>query len=251
MGYRNYNPGRTHRRHKPKRRAAYQDEERTGGLFGAAGSIFRTLGQGLAMLWRLLVRKRPTEQTDTPPYRPAPQQSNSTPPATGSVRAPSSFPQAPARLASAFIAATPPPDLPYRRASAILSKGERAFWVPLCQAVHGKYQVFSKVRLADVVCCPPHRKDEPRWFKLIGRFHVDFVICDPRTTAPLLVVELDDRRHREGPRKSRDDFKDQVLRAAGMPIYRVNAQGAYDPIELAERIDALIHSHPADNNRSR
>ena len=41
------------------------------------------------------------------------------------------------------------------------------------------------------------RWDERYWFRRISRYHVDFVICEPRTTEPLLVVELDDRRHRE------------------------------------------------------
>jgi hypothetical protein len=131
--------------------------------------------------------------------------------------------------------------LPYRRAPGLLSKGERAVWYPLFRAVKGKYRIFCKVRLADVVCCPRDHRDERRWFRKIGRYHVDFVICEPRTTAPLLVVELDDRRHRERPRKDRDDFKDAALRAAGMPVYRIRAQQAYDSTELARNIERLIN----------
>jgi very-short-patch-repair endonuclease len=108
--------------------------------------------------------------------------------------------------------------------------------VPLYHAVRGKYRIFCKVRLADVVCCPRGQADERRWFKKIGRYHVDFVICDPKTTAPLLVIELDDRRHRERRAKARDEFKDAVLRAAGMPVYRLAAQQAYDVVELQETI---------------
>ena len=37
-------------------------------------------------------------------------------------------------------------------------------------------------------------------------------------------------------------IKDEVLRAAGLPVYRVPCQEAYDPAELAERIGALIAS---------
>ena len=136
-----------------------------------------------------------------------------------------------------------PPDqpLPYCRAARIMTRGEKAFWNPLWRAVRGKYRIFCKVRLADVICAPPHLgREERRWFKKIRGYHVDFVIADPHTTAPLLVVELDDRRHQARERKACDDFKDDVLRAAGMPVLRVHAQQAYDPIELAETIERKI-----------
>lgn len=133
--------------------------------------------------------------------------------------------------------------LPYRKVSSLLTKGERAVWHPLYRAVKGKYRLFCKVRLADVVCCPRERRDERRWFRKIGRYHVDFVVCDPHTTAPLLVVELDDRRHLAQRQKEIDAFKDAALRAAGVPVYRIAAQRAYDPIELAQNIDRLIHGY--------
>lgn len=138
-------------------------------------------------------------------------------------------------------AAQPAPQaLPYRPARALLSKGERAFWFPLWRAVRGRYRIFCKVRLADVVNVSPSRRDERRWFRKIGSYHLDFVICDPRTTAPLLAVELDDHSHASSRRRELDRFKDQVLADAGVPIYRVTAQQAYDPIELRENIDRLI-----------
>jgi very-short-patch-repair endonuclease len=56
----------------------------------------------------------------------------------------------------------------------------------------------------------------------------------------LLVVELDDRRHREHARKRHDDFKDAVLRAAGLPIYRIAARAAYDVEALRRQIEEFI-----------
>jgi hypothetical protein len=128
--------------------------------------------------------------------------------------------------------------MPYRRAKRLLSQGERAFWYPLYKAVEGRYRIFCKVRLADVVDVPA--RGERYWFRRIRGFHVDFVLCDPETTAPLLVVELDDRSHRSDRVREQDAFKDEVLRAAGLPVYRVPCEEAYDPAELAERIRAMI-----------
>lgn len=47
-------------------------------------------------------------------------------------------------------------------------------WYPLYYAVKGKYRLFCKVRLADVVECPPGRADARRWFKRITPFVKDF-----------------------------------------------------------------------------
>lgn len=134
--------------------------------------------------------------------------------------------------------------LPYRRAKHLLSKGERAFWYPLYRAVKGKFRIFCKVRLADVVRAPADIPDERRWFRKIARYHVDFVICDPHTTEPLLVVELDDRTHRTKEQRERDQFKQDVLGAGGLPLYRVRAQAAYDPQELSETIVRMIAEQP-------
>ncbi|MDQ3440889.1 MAG: DUF2726 domain-containing protein [Planctomycetota bacterium] len=134
----------------------------------------------------------------------------------------------------------PEAPLPYERAPHLLSSGERALWYPLYRAVQGKYRIFCKVRLADVVRCPAANREEQRWFRKIGRFHVDFVLCEPQTTAPLLVIELDDQSHHSKQRRARDRFKDAVLGAARVPIYRVRAQQAYDPLELAATVGRLI-----------
>jgi hypothetical protein len=146
--------------------------------------------------------------------------------------------------------ANPRIPLPYRKVPGLMTPGEFGVWYALHSAVKGKYRLFCKVRLADIVCCPPDRINERYWFRKISAFHIDFVICDPHTTAPLLAIELDDRLHRERRQKTFDDFKDAVLRVANMPIYRIPAQSAYDPEELKRHIERLIHppSIPATIN---
>jgi len=53
-------------------------------------------------------------------------------------------------------------------------------------------------------------------------------------------VELDDRTHVSARQQERDRFKDEVLTAGSVTIYRVKACQAYDPIELAEEIARKI-----------
>jgi hypothetical protein len=169
-------------------------------------------------------------------------------PAPGRAGQPGTFPKAPppplhpspSRTAAIRAPADPDEPLPYRRVDHLLSQGERAFWNPLFRAVRGRYRLFCKVRLADIVRCPDRHREGEKQFRSIKGYHVDFVICDPKTTRPLLVVELDDRSHRSERQRELDAFKDRVLRDAGLPIHRVPAQQAYDPIEIAQNIERLL-----------
>ncbi|MBC7784722.1 MAG: DUF2726 domain-containing protein [Burkholderiales bacterium] len=230
MPYRNYKhrkPRRTKQSHRSTIIKQGLADEAVEGIFSLISAMFRGIGRTIALLWRKALKK----PNHPPPGPPLPYRDASV--------------AGPARDLVQLTNANPPALLPYRRASRLLSKGEWAIWHPLFHAVRGKYRIFCKVRLADVVSCP--RKSERYWFRKIGRYHVDFVLCDPRSTMPLLVIELDDRGHRQPKRKAHDEFKDAVLRAAGVPIYRVPAQQAYDPAELSDSIERLITgSSPSD-----
>jgi hypothetical protein len=147
-------------------------------------------------------------------------------------------------LAPRTVEPMPDATLPFARAPWLVSPGERAFWHPLYHAVKGRYRIFCKVRLADVVKCGLPPAQERVWFRKIGRFHVDFVICDPETTEPLLVIELDDRKHRKARAVERDKFKNKVLADAKVPVLRVRAQQAYAPSEIEESIQRELKRAP-------
>ena len=243
--HRHYGPPRYRRTRRRRRSREENDggipfEELGEGLANALGSLLVGAFHLLRWLWRWALSRRSSSR---PPVRAQPQMAQGAASVRLTTPPPGPVPIILHRATVARPAVVPaaaPAALPYRRSPHLLSKGERAFWYPLYRAVKGKYRLFCKVRLADVVQCPDARWDEARWFRKIGRYHVDFVICDPKTTAPLLVVELDDRSHRSARSENRDQFKAEVLAAAGMPIYRVNAQKAYDPAELGGSIQRLI-----------
>ena len=130
----------------------------------------------------------------------------------------------------------PSPGMPYKRVAGLLTQGEYAFWVPLCSAVGSSYHIQCKVRLYDLVRVPDSCPDEKKWFGRVKGYHVDFVLCDPLTLAPLLVIELDDRSHRARSQRQRDEFKARVLADAGLPLCRIRAQQAYAPEEIAQTI---------------
>jgi hypothetical protein len=123
----------------------------------------------------------------------------------------------------------------------LLSRGEAAFFFALKAAVRGRFLIALKVRLADLITC-----GESAWNDgfghMIARHHLDFVLCDHRSTEIRLAIELDDRSHDRASRRKRDDFVNQALAAAGVPLLRIQAAARYDSHSISEVIDKAVLS---------
>jgi hypothetical protein len=131
----------------------------------------------------------------------------------------------------------------YRKCRSLLSPAERSFFGVLEPiAVDLSLRVFSKVRLADVLYVP---RDAPNRQALVNRTlqkHLDFVLCDPSTLAPVLVVELDDASHDLDDRQRRDDFVDAACSAAQLPVLHVRAQRSYAVAAVRAQVAGLLLS---------
>jgi hypothetical protein len=119
-----------------------------------------------------------------------------------------------------------PEKFPYRARPALLSPAELDFYYALERTVGRRYTVCMKVRLADVIDCPGAAW-RMGYGRLIAQKHLDFVLIDPATTRIRAAIELDDRTHRLRVRRARDRFVEAAMRAAGVPLLRVPATGAY------------------------
>ncbi|MBN1545264.1 MAG: DUF2726 domain-containing protein [Syntrophaceae bacterium] len=122
-----------------------------------------------------------------------------------------------------------PQNYPYEKEQALFSAAERSFLGVLEQAVNGRYRFMGKVRLADVVKVRGGMS-KSSWqnaFNKIQNKHVDIVACDPATLSIQFVVELDDSTHSQSRRQSRDQFVDNALQAAGIPVVHVTAKKGY------------------------
>jgi Protein of unknown function (DUF2726) len=125
--------------------------------------------------------------------------------------------------------------LPYRKRPSPLSAGELRFYRALRPVAPSGLVVFVKVRLMDVVAVPDQAWRE---YGAPGSgMHLDFVLADAGTLAPVLVVELDDKSHAQDKAQQRDAFKDAALSAAGVPILRVKV-GRYD--DLRAKVQAAL-----------
>jgi hypothetical protein len=130
----------------------------------------------------------------------------------------------------------------YETVPAFLSPAERSFFGVLQQALASRYQIFAKVRLADIVrpAKSPSRSGWQSAFNRIAGKHVDFVLCDSTHLRVVAVIELDDRTHERFERGIRDSLVDSALADAKIPILRVSARQSYSPAQIREQVDALF-----------
>lgn len=133
----------------------------------------------------------------------------------------------------------------YEAVPTLLTAAERSFFGVLQQAVASDYQIFAKVRLADILR-PVRNPSRSGWQSAFNRItgkHVDFVLCDSMRLGIIAVVELDDRTHERFERGIRDSLVDTALSDARIPVLRVSARQTYSPTQIREQVQRLFSSH--------
>jgi very-short-patch-repair endonuclease len=135
----------------------------------------------------------------------------------------------------------PAPTFPYQRQTHLVSPAERSFLGVLEQAVGDQYRIMGKVRLADVIKVRfgMNRKDRQGAVNRIQSKHVDFVVCHAKDLAVKYVVELDDQSHERATRRDRDEFVDQALQAAGVPIVHFHVKRSYAVAEVQKVLEVM------------
>nr|WP_242024846.1 DUF2726 domain-containing protein [Leptolyngbya sp. FACHB-60] len=119
----------------------------------------------------------------------------------------------------------------------LFTQAETTFYHALQKATQSQYLVFGKVRVADVLKPQTdNRGDWQRAFNKISAKHFDFVLCDPASLKVLAAVELDDSSHQRVDRVKRDDFLNQAVKSAGLPLIRFPVQTAYDREDMQHHI---------------
>ena len=133
---------------------------------------------------------------------------------------------------------------PYYGKKALFSAAERSFLGVLGQAVEGRYLVFGKVRLADVlgVKAGTSAGERQRALNRLLAKHVDFVLCRPEDLSIAALVELDDGSHKRTDRQARDAFLEQACAAAGMQLLRFPVRTSYALSDVRAGLVPLIGS---------
>jgi hypothetical protein len=128
--------------------------------------------------------------------------------------------------------------LPYAAKKYFFSAAERSFYEILKRLVSAEHTVFAKVRLADLVHVSKGTTSWRSHFNRINRKHIDFLLCD-RNLTPVVAIELDDASHDDEEREARDEFVDQVLASAALPIVHIRARHAY----AIDQLRVELHSY--------
>ncbi len=138
----------------------------------------------------------------------------------------------PSDLSVEYLPADPDPDpLPYRLRDDFLSPAEKSFYQVIKGMMGTYFTICPKVSLSDLFFVTRPNENQSAYNR-INRKHVDFVICEPQTMAPLFAIELDDSSHERADRVERDAFVDSVFEAAQLPLLHIPVQLSYNTNDL-------------------
>lgn len=131
-------------------------------------------------------------------------------------------------------------EYPYHLRDYFLSNAEISFYHILRTISAERAMVLTKVSLGDLFFV---KSDDASKFRVytnkIDRKHVDFLLCNPKSMIPFLAIELDDKSHQRKDRQERDEFIEQVFKAAKLPLLRVPVRHTYSVAE----VESLLHPY--------
>ena len=124
-----------------------------------------------------------------------------------------------------------------------VSNAEADFFRVLQRVVGSRGHVLAQVSLRQLVWFPGNNQSNPgraTWQNKVAAKSVDFVLCDPSTLRPKVVVELDEPTHARPARQTRDDEVEAILQAAGLPVVRVLTSRGYETRELEAELQPYL-----------
>jgi very-short-patch-repair endonuclease len=120
-----------------------------------------------------------------------------------------------------------------------VSNAEADFYRVLKHAIGDRAHIFAQVSLRQLLWFPGNNQSNPgraTWQNKVAAKTVDFVVCDPSTLTPRVVIELDEPSHARPERQTRDEEVKSVLEAAGLPVLCVLTSRSYNTRELVASI---------------
>lgn len=138
-------------------------------------------------------------------------------------------------------------EIKYTKRKNFLTPAERSFFGVLSQAVGEDFQIFSKVRIADIVT-PESSLSRSAWQKAFNRIaakHADFILCRKDTLQIECVIELNDKSHNEKSRTERDALVGYVCSSAKIPLLAFPAKATYSIEEIRNSVASCTCSTPS------
>lgn len=119
----------------------------------------------------------------------------------------------------------------------LLTQTEYNFYLTLKEECNKRnFLICPKVRMEDFLEVKPNF-DKMKYRGYIKSRHIDFMICNQNMNI-LCGIELDDKSHYSQKAQEVDNFKNQVFRDVGIPLYRiVVGHGSY-----REQLEAAFYT---------
>jgi ssDNA-binding Zn-finger/Zn-ribbon topoisomerase 1 len=130
----------------------------------------------------------------------------------------------------------------YKVKGPILSSAQTAFYNALKEAVGDHGVILTKVSMANVVT-PQQMKSKKQWFianNVIAKSYFDFVVCDPRTMQPRVIIEYDNGQKLHKGKIERQRLIMQVCKSANVPLIGASVKLSYQVGKIRRLLAAHI-----------
>lgn len=132
------------------------------------------------------------------------------------------------------------PEYKYGPKQFFMTRAENMFYQSLVQTMGNDYAIFAQVHLPTIVDGNITGQNWKAARSRIDRKSVDFVLCDKQYLKPKLAIEFDDRTHERSERRTRDEFVEEVLRMAKLPLLRIKYSENISGAELINKINEKL-----------
>ncbi|MDA9557010.1 DUF2726 domain-containing protein [Vibrio sp.] len=140
-------------------------------------------------------------------------------------------------------------DIHYKQKGTILTQQESTLLNALIQAVGKHGIVLSKIGTHHIVQPNSQKKKQNLiGFNRISRNHFDFVICDPQTMKPKVVLEFDDGKPLDKKKIERQVLIKHICQTASLPLISVNVKHSYQVSRLKQLLSAHVNTGTAAHN---
>ncbi len=136
--------------------------------------------------------------------------------------------------------------LSYNHKKYFFSPSERKFYEALKDiSKELDYEVFAKVRWADIVHPVGTKK---MWWSNWGKIkskHVDFLLCEKINYTPTIAIEIDGPSHMSPKIKYRDSLESKIFNMSNIKLLRFKNKETYSSKEIKaviENISTKIHT---------
>ena len=121
-------------------------------------------------------------------------------------------------------------DMPFEKKHFFFTAKQRAFYQALQQSVSGKYIVFARVSLAEVIRTSRSisKKKRAAYMQKLQGIQAPFVLCEAQNLVIVAGVILDEQAQPDKQTLIERDYITQVFDVVGLPLLRFPVNNKYD-----------------------